>query len=114
MIDRHTEQVVGEAREPAFKEFMAATIQPMQKGAATDEILKGVWQLSPYYVMQTLYLGVVWAWKGGTTPAHWVAAKLTRMEGRHNAGPLGGGKTNAADVQKGGDDRGCELRTHLC
>ena len=83
---------MGVAGEPTFKEFLAATRRPMRQGAATVGIPTRVWQLLPYYVMWMLYLG-----------------DSVGMEGRHNADPLGGGKSNIA-VQKRGDNRGTNCR----
>ena len=69
MIDGHREQVVGEAREPTFKEFMIATTRPLRKAAATDGIPTGVKAVValPYHV------GVV-------------SRDGVGMEGRYNAG----------------------------
>ena len=77
LIDRHTRVVVGEAKPPSFKEFVTASHRPLGKGAAAEGPPTGTWQLLPYKVLWVLYLGVLWAWKEGTTPAKWVAPKVT-------------------------------------
>ena len=56
---------------------MRATSRLVRKGAAADGIPTGAWQLLPEKVLWVLYFGVVWAWTEGTTPARWVAAKVT-------------------------------------